>query len=228
MLRILTRCCWARAACWRSSCSPPRWTTLVLVPSIFAGAWEWSGFRLSRAAAPRPLRAADRALLGSLALRAQTRRPARAAGGGRCSGGCWPCVCCSWRRTGSTRLRAVAAACLLVPAGIALRSACGPARAVRWLLYLLSWSGFAADTGAFFAGRRFGRHKLAPRVSPGQDLGGRGRWACGAGGARWRPCASGWAGRRTLFRCWRGGVLHRRRPGRKHVQALRGTQGQRR
>lgn len=38
-----------------------------------------------------------------------------------------------------------------------------------WVL-LAMWIAWASDTGAYFAGRFFGRHKLAPRVSPAKTV----------------------------------------------------------
>ncbi len=56
---------------------------------------------------------------------------------------------------------------VLLPAWLALNELKGLSAA--WLLYVfaLVWG---ADTGAYFVGRRFGRHKLAPAVSPGKSL----------------------------------------------------------
>lgn len=45
----------------------------------------------------------------------------------------------------------------------------GQANGHRWLLIAL-FVIWAADTGAYFAGRRFGRHKLSPRISPNKTV----------------------------------------------------------
>lgn len=62
---------------------------------------------------------------------------------------------------------------LLVPAWAALvqvQDAGAMGLAGPWaLLFILLWV-WAADTGAYFAGRLFGRHKLAPAVSPGKTV----------------------------------------------------------
>lgn len=63
-----------------------------------------------------------------------------------------------------------------------------------WRLLYVFFLIFAADTGAYFAGRRFGRRKLAPLVSPGKSVEGAigglllcAVWACTAGIAIFEP-----------------------------------------
>jgi phosphatidate cytidylyltransferase len=63
-------------------------------------------------------------------------------------------------------VRGVAGILILLPSWAAmllLHREFGPAFVI--LLMVLIWG---ADTGAYFAGRAFGRHKLAPKVSPGK------------------------------------------------------------
>jgi phosphatidate cytidylyltransferase len=56
----------------------------------------------------------------------------------------------------------------LVPAWLALvRLRLDVPRGAEWMLFTLILV-FAADIGAFFAGRRYGRVRLAPAVSPGK------------------------------------------------------------
>ncbi|MBW6475902.1 MAG: phosphatidate cytidylyltransferase [Chromatiales bacterium] len=71
-----------------------------------------------------------------------------------------------WRN--SPLARGLAGLFVLLPAWLAIvvlhaHGEQGPLWVI--LLVMMVW---AADTGAYFAGRAFGRHKLAPRVSPGK------------------------------------------------------------
>ena len=72
-----------------------------------------------------------------------------------------------------TALLCVAYAGGLLPLLALLRARAVDGRELATLAVFVPW---AADTGAYFAGRRFGRRKLAPRLSPGKT------WEGAAGG----------------------------------------------
>lgn len=72
------------------------------------------------------------------------------------------------RRSGLNGLTALAGFLVLVPAWlalIALHSA--PQHGPWWVIFVLALI-WIADSGAYFSGRRWGKRKLAPRVSPGK------------------------------------------------------------
>jgi phosphatidate cytidylyltransferase len=78
-----------------------------------------------------------------------------------------------WQHSGTAR--GIAGLLVLLPAWAAL--ALMHARFGAGYVILLMVMIWGADTGAYFAGRAFGRHKLSPRVSPGKS------WEGVAGGA---------------------------------------------
>lgn len=72
----------------------------------------------------------------------------------------------SWRPK-STALRAVTGWLVIFPTWLALLSL----REVSpWLLLSFAAIVWVADIAAYFVGRRFGRHKLAPAISPGKTV----------------------------------------------------------
>jgi phosphatidate cytidylyltransferase len=151
---------------------PPQHTVLAFGAVLTVAAWEWAAFGSLRGLGRCAYGAVMAALLWLSWI--WTRSPAHLQWflGMACL---WWVLAFCWLTFAPGRHRSVwALICgvpVLVPAFIALArvqiSARGFARGpdmVLWMLLLV----FAADIGAYFAGRSLGRHKLAPRVSPGK------------------------------------------------------------
>ncbi|HKT72017.1 MAG TPA: phosphatidate cytidylyltransferase [Steroidobacteraceae bacterium] len=149
---------------------PPVATVLLLTLMVLAGGWEWSAFLRLRGHIARGVYVL---LLGALLLAAW--RIALSAEGrliilfGALA---WWLAALAWILFAPHRVArwsaALAGALALVPAWLALvHLRLDPPQGAEWLLFslILVW---AADTGAFFCGRWFGRTRLAPEVSPGK------------------------------------------------------------
>ena len=150
--------------------APPVWTGLLIGLAMLIGAWEWSGFLRAATLAPRLAYVAATAVLLGLAWRVTGHPQALCAL--LVLAAAWWLVALRWIALAPhrvTTLRVAFAGWLtLVPAGVALwRLRMDWPQGMRWLLFTL-FLVWAADTGAYFAGRAFGRHKLAPQVSPGK------------------------------------------------------------
>jgi phosphatidate cytidylyltransferase len=161
---------------------PPLGTVLAWGLVFLIGAWEWAGFGAVRAPAGRAVYTAAVAVLMFAAWQWTEQRPnllivlSLAVA--------WWVAAFVWLMVAPARhkhwLVLLCGLPVLIPAFVALGrlqiSVDGFARGpllVLWLAVMVC----AADVGAYFAGRRYGRHKLAPRVSPGKT------WEGAAGGA---------------------------------------------
>jgi len=149
---------------------PPVATVVAMTLIVMAGAWEWSAFLCAPGMAYRLLYVA---IIGALlpVVWHVTDSPH-----GRdivlLVAVLWWLVALAWvmfaPRKVATWSAAIAGVLALVPAWVALiRLRLDLARGAEWVLFalILVW---VADIGAFFVGRRFGRTRLAPEVSPGK------------------------------------------------------------
>jgi phosphatidate cytidylyltransferase len=173
---------------------PPIATVVALTGMLLAGAWEWSAFLRE----PTPAIRWSYVLLVAAAL-PLTWWLARLPGGTRTVlmvAVIWWIIALAWvifaPRRAARWSAALAGLLALVPAWLALmRLRLDLPRGAEWTLFvlILVW---VADIGAFFFGRRFGKKRLAPEVSPGKT------WEGALGGfavsALVAVAGSGWFG----------------------------------
>jgi phosphatidate cytidylyltransferase len=147
---------------------PPIATVWLLTVLVLVGAWEWAGFvGLVRPAARAAFTiAVALALIASLYLYQElpgfVRITLTVAVAWWFAAFLWLCLAPS-RVTPLTA--ALAGLLSLVPCWLALVHVTFTTQSTHWVLFTLALV-WAADTGAFFAGRWLGRVPLAPRVSP--------------------------------------------------------------
>jgi phosphatidate cytidylyltransferase len=149
---------------------PAKATVVALTLVVLAGAWEWSAFLKLTRLWQRLLYVAVVAVLLPLvwcyAEKAEGLRVVLQIAVA------WWVVALGWvmfaPRLVSSSAAAIAGILALVPAWLALTRLRGDSQVgAEWVLFTLVLVQ-VADIGAFFVGRRFGRHRLAPNVSPGK------------------------------------------------------------
>jgi phosphatidate cytidylyltransferase len=149
---------------------PPYATVIALTAVVLVGAWEWSGFLRAGSAGVRLLYVAAVAALLRLSWKATATLEGTTVVLSVAL--VWWVAALLWivlaPRRAARWSAALAGMLALVPAWVALsRLRLDVPRGGEWMLFILILV-WVADIAAFFVGRRFGRMRLAPEVSPGK------------------------------------------------------------
>jgi phosphatidate cytidylyltransferase len=173
---------------------PPIATVWLLTVLVLVGAWEWAGF----AGFARPVARAAFTAAMALALVASLYLYRESPGFVRITlwvAMAWWFAAFLWLCLAPSRVTRVTATLAgllsLVPCWVALVHVTFTTQSTHWVLFTLALV-WAADTGAFFAGRWLGRVPLAPRVSPKKT------WE-GAFGGIFASALVAWAAATWLF-----------------------------
>jgi phosphatidate cytidylyltransferase len=149
---------------------PPVATVAALTVLVVAGAWEWSAFLRLKAVSGRLAYVVLLVVLLALAWFASAAPDTRDLI--LAVAVVWWLTALLWIALAPRRVSAwsagVAGVLALVPSWLALvHLRLSVPHGAQWVLFalVLVW---VADIGAFFVGRRFGRIRLAPEVSPGK------------------------------------------------------------
>lgn len=171
--RLLTAAVLIPLVIWAILALPTLHFSLLVALVVALGAWEWSAL----AGVSSPAGRAAYVLAMLLALWGAHYLPLLGVLGVAALGWCmaavielrYPAGAARWSQTG---IAAVAGVWVLAPAWVALTQLHAiPLRGPYWVLFLmlLVW---AADSAAYFAGKRWGTRKLAPAISPGKTWAG--------------------------------------------------------
>ena len=166
---------------------PPAGALSVLAVFVLAGAWEWAGFVGATRPAERLVYVALVALvMAGTAWAIPSRAPAADLAWVSMV---WWALAMVWilrfpvaisRASG-----AISGLLVLIPAWVAVSGLYGAADGGGLLVLSLLAIVWAADVGAYFTGRRIGRLKLAPQVSPGKTWEGVAGGLMAAAGVSW-------------------------------------------
>ena len=146
---------------------PPVITQLVFAALILAGAWEWSGFLQPEKAA---VRLAYVGLIAALLAAASVGLANEFAVGVVLKIAlAWWLIALFWVFMFPTPIPKLAGwicgVLVLIPAYLAIMSLYSLQPALLLFVLIIVW---VADIGAYFTGKRFGKVKLAPKISPGK------------------------------------------------------------
>lgn len=157
---------------------PTPYLAAVVAAILLAGLWEWSALAGLTEKIPRSLYVAGNALMMLALAWGSTGQGLFLYLLISVIGAIWWLFVCLWlwrfefakKDTSLNRsIKLLAGSLSVIPAWCALAwlhnsSTIGP----RWALFAVAIA-WAADSGAYFVGVRYGKHKLAPRISPGKS-----------------------------------------------------------
>jgi phosphatidate cytidylyltransferase len=168
--RVITALLLAPLLIWVVLWAPTEVTSAVIAIAVLIGAWEWSQF----CGLKRFVHRIRYVMLiaAALVLTWRFHNDQRIVGALLLSALLWWAVAVCWLSFAPTRGQAFAAALaglpVLIPTWLALSQLHRVPEIGSQLLLFVLILVFAADIGAYFAGRAFGKLKLAPLVSPGK------------------------------------------------------------